>query len=66
VRPGQGLHTCVLGRGYGYPTSAAIEGTAIVKTLTGALGEITYSGKGLAVLRAIKLMLTVLGGLAHV
>jgi len=50
------LYTRVLGRGYGYPTPAAIEGTAIVKTLTGALGEITYSGKGLAGLRAIAQM----------
>ncbi len=39
------------GRGYGYPTPEAIEGARAWKTLTGATGEVTYSGKQLAALR---------------
>lgn len=42
-----------LGKGYGYPTEAAIEGAARVEDLTGAPGEVTYSGKALAALRTI-------------
>lgn len=42
-----------LGRGYGHPTPEALEGAAQVAVLTGAEGEITYSGKALAGLRAL-------------
>lgn len=42
-----------LGKGYGYATPQAIEGAAQVEKLTGAKGEITYSGKALAALREI-------------
>lgn len=42
-----------LGKGYGHPTPEAIEGAAQVERLTGAPGEVTYSGKALAALRAI-------------
>lgn len=42
-----------LGRGYGYPTPRAEEGARQVQKLTGAPGEITYSGKGLAGLKAL-------------
>jgi len=42
-----------LGRGYGFPTPAAVEGAAMVERLTGARGEVTYSGKALAALRAL-------------
>jgi len=47
------LHGGALGRGYGYPTSEAVEGAAMVERLTGARGEVTYSGKALAALRVI-------------
>jgi D-cysteine desulfhydrase len=50
------IYTKALGRGYGYPTPEAIEGAGKVKALTGAMGEITYSGKGLVGLRAIAAM----------
>lgn len=39
-----------LGRGYGYATPEALEGAARVRDLTGASGEVTYSGKALAAL----------------
>jgi len=42
-----------IGPGYGYPTPEAIEGAHAWKTLTGASGEVTYSGKQLAALRAL-------------
>lgn len=42
-----------LGEGYGFPTPAAREGASEVERLTGAPGEITYSGKALAALRRI-------------
>ena len=42
-----------LGEGYGYPTAEAREGAEQVAALTGAPGEITYSGKALAALRRI-------------
>lgn len=42
-----------LGKGYGYPTSDAVEGIAQMQRLTGEPGEVTYSGKALAGLRAI-------------
>jgi D-cysteine desulfhydrase len=48
-----GLHHGAIGGGYGHPTEAAIEATRAVELLTGAPGEITYSGKALAGLRAI-------------
>jgi D-cysteine desulfhydrase len=47
------LHGGALGRGYGFPTPEALEGAAMVERLTGARGEVTYSGKALAALRAI-------------
>lgn len=42
-----------IGPGYGEPTPEAIEGAAVWKTLTGATGEVTYTGKQLAALRAL-------------
>ena len=42
-----------IGPGYGHPTPAAIEGASQVRALTGATGEITYSGKALAALKVI-------------
>ncbi|MBX3226803.1 MAG: pyridoxal-phosphate dependent enzyme [Labilithrix sp.] len=48
-----GLYGAALGKGYGYPTEAAIEGAEQVRALTGAVGEVTYSGKALAALREI-------------
>jgi D-cysteine desulfhydrase len=42
-----------LGRGYGYPTPEAVTAVQWMKTLTGAPGEVTYSGKALAALRSI-------------
>lgn len=42
-----------IGPGYGAPTADAIEGAAWWKTLTGATGEVTYTGKQLAALRAL-------------
>ncbi len=42
-----------IGEGYGYPTAEAIDGAARLEDLTGAPGEITYSGKALAGLRAL-------------
>lgn len=47
------LYKGALGRGYGYPTPGAIEGSRKLMDLTGVEGEITYSGKGLDGLRAI-------------
>jgi D-cysteine desulfhydrase len=47
------LYGDALGEGYGYPTPEANEGAAMVERLTGAKGEVTYSGKALAALRAI-------------
>ncbi len=47
------LYGDALGRGYGYPTPAALEGAAQNLSLTGAPGEVTYSGKALAALRAL-------------
>lgn len=42
-----------LGKGYGYPTTDAVEGVEQLRRLTGEPGEVTYSGKALAGLRAI-------------
>lgn len=47
------LYGGALGPGYGYPTPEAIEGAAQVEALTGAYGEVTYSGKALVGLRAL-------------
>jgi D-cysteine desulfhydrase len=47
------LYTKALGPGYGHPTPDALEGAAQVKLLTGASGEVTYSGKALAALRSL-------------
>ena len=42
-----------LGEGYGFPTAEARDGVVQVERLTGATGEVTYSGKALAALRRI-------------
>lgn len=42
-----------LGKGYGYPTTAALEGAEQLELLTGARGEVTYSGKALATVREL-------------
>jgi D-cysteine desulfhydrase len=47
------LYGGALGAGYGHPTPAAIEGAAQVEALTGAHGEVTYSGKALVGLREL-------------
>jgi D-cysteine desulfhydrase len=47
------LYGGALGKGYGYPTPDAIEGAERVADLTGAKGEVTYSGKALAALRTL-------------
>ncbi len=47
------LYGDALGKGYGEPTPEALEGAAQNLVLTGASGEITYSGKALAGLRAL-------------
>jgi D-cysteine desulfhydrase len=47
------LYGGAIGPGYGHPTPAAIEGAAQNEVLTGARGEVTYSGKALAGLRAL-------------
>jgi D-cysteine desulfhydrase len=47
------LYGAALGPGYGHPTPAALDGAAQSQVLTGAPGEVTYSGKALAGLRAL-------------
>jgi D-cysteine desulfhydrase len=47
------LYGGALGKGYGYPTTAALEGAEQVERLTGVKGEVTYSGKALAAVRAL-------------
>ena len=47
------LYGEALGKGYGYPTPAAIEGVEEYRLLTGVSGEVTYSGKALAGLRSL-------------
>jgi D-cysteine desulfhydrase len=47
------LYQDAVGKGYGYPTDEAIRAVPIVERLIGTPGEITYSAKGLAGLRAI-------------
>lgn len=47
------LYGGALGQGYGYPTSDAVEGIEQMRRLTGEPGEVTYSGKALAGLRAV-------------
>jgi D-cysteine desulfhydrase len=47
------LHQGAIGRGYGWPTPEAIAAIPEVERLTGVPGEVTYSGKGLAGLRAV-------------
>lgn len=47
------LYGDALGKGYGYPTADAVEGIEQMRRLTGEPGEVTYSGKALAGLRAI-------------
>jgi D-cysteine desulfhydrase len=47
------LYGGALGPGYGYPTPEAVEGAAMLERLTGVAGEVTYSGKALAAVRAL-------------
>jgi D-cysteine desulfhydrase len=47
------IHGGALGAGYGAPTAEAIEGAEQIEALTGASGEVTYSGKALAGLRSL-------------
>jgi D-cysteine desulfhydrase len=47
------LYGGALGPGYGFPTKDALVGAEMVERLTGARGEVTYSGKALAGLRVI-------------
>jgi D-cysteine desulfhydrase len=47
------LHHGAIGKGYGHPTAEAIEAMPEVERLTGVLGEVTYSGKGLVGLRTV-------------
>jgi len=42
-----------IGEGYGYPTLEAMVGAEKLEELTGARGEVTYSGKALAGLKAL-------------
>jgi D-cysteine desulfhydrase len=51
--PRWSLHHGAIGAGYGYPTPEAIEASLQVKSLIGTEGEVTYTGKALAGLRAI-------------
>jgi D-cysteine desulfhydrase len=44
------LYGGALGKGYGHPTPAAVEGASRLESLTGKTGEVTYSGKALAAL----------------
>lgn len=47
------LYGGALGPGYGEPTPEAVEGIALHERLVGVPGEVTYSGKALAALRAL-------------
>jgi D-cysteine desulfhydrase len=47
------LHHGAIGGGYGHPTPEAVEAIPEVERLIGVPGEVTYSGKGLAGLRAL-------------
>jgi D-cysteine desulfhydrase len=47
------LYHGAIGEGYGYPTPEAIEGCDVLEALTGTHGEVTYSGKAIAGLRAL-------------
>lgn len=47
------LYGGALGEGYGHPTPEAVEGAERLRALTGTPGEITYTGKALAGLRAL-------------
>ncbi len=51
--PKYSLYGGALGRGYGHPTAEAVVGAEMVRRLTGTPGEVTYSGKALAALRAL-------------
>ena len=52
-RPRYSLYQHAVGKGYGHPTEDAIAAVDVVERLTGTPGEITYSAKGIAGLRAI-------------
>lgn len=51
--PRWSLDHAVIGAGYGEPTDAARENIARVRSVLGVPGEVTYSGKALAALRAV-------------
>lgn len=53
LRPRFTLDGSVLGPGYGAPTPEAVEGVDVIRQLTGLPGEVTYSGKAVAALRAL-------------
>lgn len=53
VNPRFTLFHGAIGPGYGEPTPEAVEGIAQMQLLTGKPGEVTYSGKALAALRAL-------------
>ena len=53
LRPRFTLHHGAFGPGYGAPTPEAVAGVALMERLTGQPGEVTYSGKALAALRAL-------------
>lgn len=52
-KPRFSLYGGALGPGYGHPTREAIDAIDVNTTLTGAPGEVTYSGKALAGLKAM-------------
>jgi D-cysteine desulfhydrase len=56
LRPRFVLYHGAIGPGYGAPTPEAIAGVTLMERLTGRPGEVTYSGKALAALRALVAM----------
>lgn len=53
LRPRFRLFHGVIGPGYGAPSPEAVAGVALMERLTGLPGEVTYSGKAVAALRAL-------------
>jgi 1-aminocyclopropane-1-carboxylate deaminase/D-cysteine desulfhydrase-like pyridoxal-dependent ACC family enzyme len=51
--PRYSLFQGAIGKGYGYPTDDAVAAIPVIERLIGTVGEVTYSGKGLAGLRAV-------------
>lgn len=56
LRPRFSLFHGAIGPGYGAPSPEAIAGVALMQRLTGHPGEVTYSGKAIAALRALAAM----------